>query len=199
MPTERWMMRASPALFGVLLALAAASPARDAGSYLVATQTVEPVTYELSLPDKLGVLLAGQDQLLAFEVSGRLTFLEAEGRAVEAGGTLARLEDAQERAQLRRSEVLLEDSLRELRRLRGLRAAQVASAKALDDATTAVELRRAERDEALARLAQRELIAEWSGVIVEHLADPGEVVASSEPIGSLMNLDRLRVELGIPG
>ena len=104
---------------------------------LVATRRVEPGPYDLTLPQKVGLLEASEHRLLAFEVAGRLETLASEGEHIAAGEVMAALDTVLEAAQLRQAELRLTESRRELVRVRGLRSSRAASQKTLDIATTA--------------------------------------------------------------
>ncbi len=182
------------------LALCVTGAAAGAESVaLVATRSVEPAAYDLTLPEKVGLLEAGKHRALAFEVPGRLATLASEGAQVAAGEVLVELDAGLERAQLRQVELRLRQARSELNRVRGLRASNVASEKALESAQTAVELRVAERDVASEQLARRILVAPFDGVVAETRFDPGEVVSPGLPVVLFMDLSQLRLELGVPG
>ena len=166
---------------------------------LVATRAVEPVPYDLTLPEKVGLLEAGEHRELAFEVPGRLAWLAEEGARVAAGDLLVELDTDLERAQLRQAALRLRDARSELKRVRGLRASKATSEKALESAHTAVELRIAERDAAQERLERRILRAPFAGVVAETRFEPGEVVSPGAAVGLFMDLSQLRLDLGVPG
>ena len=166
---------------------------------VVATQTIDPAPYDLSLPEKVGLLEAGEHRDLAFEVSGRLASRAADGASVAAGEVVAELDTALERVRLRQAKLRLREARSELRRTEGLRASRVASEKVLESAQTDVDLRAAERDAANEQLARRILVAPFDGVVAETRFDPGEVVSPGRPVVLFMDLQELRLELGVPG
>ncbi len=166
---------------------------------LVATIAVAPVSYDRTLPEKVGALLAAEHRLLAFEISGRLQTIAEEGQRVAAGKVVAQLDSALERAQLRRAELLLRDARSELARVSSLRVSKVASPRALEAAETAVGVRLAERDAARERIGQKRLVAQFDGVVIERLLEPGEIAGPGTPVATLMNLDTVRLKVGVPG
>ena len=192
---RRWKSWALVACVATLLLGAADAPRPS----LVAVERLVPDPYEVTLPDKLGVLEAGAHRVLAFEIPGRLEWVAPKGEEVEAHEEIARLDDAVLRTQLRQAELRLRDAQANLERIAGLRRSHATSAKAYEDAKTAVDLRRAERDGVRKQLERKTLRAPFAGVIAETFADPGEVVAAGAPIATLMDLETLELSVGIPG
>lgn len=166
---------------------------------LVATANLPSGPYDVTLPDKLGVLEACEHRMLSFETPGRLEQVATEGRSVAAGEEVARLDAALERIRLRQAKLQLRDARSQLQRIAGLKRSQVASEKAYDDAVTAVGLREAELDAAREQLGRKTLRAPFEGVIAEILTDPGEVVGAGTPIATLMQLEPLALSVGVPG
>ncbi len=182
----------------LLLALVHVASA-DEDVALVATVLVRPASYDRTLPEKVGALLPEEHRLLAFEAPGRLQTIVEEGQRVEGAAVVAHLDSALERAQLRRAELLLRDARSELARAVSLRESAVASPRALEAAETEVGVRLAERDAARERLEQKRLVAQFDGVVVERLLEPGEIAAPGTPVATLMNLDTVRLKVGVPG
>ena len=86
-----------------LLALLVAAGARGLDSAaLVATRHLAAARFDLTLPEKVGLLEAGKHRELAFQVSGRLVTLAGEGAKVSTGETVATLDAALEDARRRK-------------------------------------------------------------------------------------------------
>ena len=134
-----WRMRAITlaGLTGLLLGATSAEPR----AVLVATASLAPGPYDVTLPDKLGVLEAAEHLVLGFEIPGRLEQLASEGRTVGAGEEIAQLDAALERARVRQAELHLRDARSQLQRVEGLKRSEAASEKTHEDARTAVDLR----------------------------------------------------------
>jgi membrane fusion protein (multidrug efflux system) len=193
-------MRLRSLRFSSALALALASAPVAAGpAALVATGTVEPAPFELTLPAKVGLLEAGEERALGFEVSGRLAHLAAEGASVAAGEEIALLDASLEEAQLRQAEALLREARSELNRARGLREQHAASEKFFESAGIALELRMAERDAARERVRRRRILAPFAGVVAKTHPEPGEIVPAGTDVLELIDTSTLRLEVGIPG
>lgn len=177
----------------------ASTASTDDDAVLVATRSVTLAPYDVTLPEKVGLLEAGEDRELAFQTSGRIVTLAREGTRVEAGDVVAALDTELEQARLRQAELRLVDAHRELARMRGLRDADAASRKLLESADTAVLLRIAERDEVREALARRTLVAPFAGIVTETRIDADEIAAPGETVALLMDLAELRLEVGVPG
>jgi len=193
---------AVPAVVVAVLLAASAPPgarAEAARAARVATRRVEPGPYDLTLPERVGPLRAVETRTLAFEVGGKLETLAEEGARIAAGGVVARLDDALEKAERRHARALLRTAESELGRTAELRRKDLVAGRRLEGRVTEVNVRRAELDTAEQRLARRSLIAPWSGVVVERHADPSEVVRPGQPVATFMNLDSLELRVGVPG
>lgn len=180
-----------------LIAVTAASGA-DPNLTLVSTIVLEPTAIVVSLPPKAGVLVAKQERILAFDVLGRVARIAKEGTRVAAGDVVAELESALEQANLRQAELRLKDAQSQLRRTTSLEGSGVANERELEDSETAVALLRAARSAARETLAKRKLKAPLSGVLVETFADTGEIAAPGQRVARLMELETLRVNVGVP-
>ena len=189
-------MFASAALLAVLVA--AGAHAQDSAT-LVATRRVTPARFDVTIPEKVGLIEAGEHRELAFEVSGRIVTLAREGTKVAAGEPVATLDAELEKARLRQADLRLGEARRELARVRELRAANAASSKRLESAETAALLRLAERDAAQEELARRTLVAPFTGVVADTRFDLGEVVRPAAAVAFFMDLAQLRLEIGVPG
>jgi len=186
------------ALVGVVVGVEAAEQVATEPA-LVATRVLTPSRYEVELPERVGALLAGKQQTLAFETQGRLETLITEGQRVVRGELVAQLDNSLERLKLRRAEILLTQARTELERFSQLARLRVTSPADFENAESTVELRIAERDLAREQLSRTQLVAPFDGFVVEHLRDPGEFVAAGSPIATLMDLDTVRLEVGVPG
>ncbi|MCP5056326.1 MAG: efflux RND transporter periplasmic adaptor subunit [bacterium] len=188
---------------GIIVAVALSlppGPARaEPRAVLVATANLSPGAYDVTLPDKLSVLEAGEHRMLSFEAPGRLEAVAAEGLPIDAGLKVAWLDAALERTRVRQAELQLRDARSHLQRISGLKRSKVASEKAHEDAITAVSLRESELDTAREQLERKTLRAPFDGVVAETLAEPGEVVGVGTPIATLMQLDALTLSVGVPG
>ncbi len=183
-----------------MIGLSAAATASEAGSSarLVSTRYLDPGAIAVTLPPKAGVLVAKHERILAFDVLGRITRIAQEGSRVASGEIVAELESALERAHLRQAQLRLEEAQSELRRTSSLERSGVASERTLENAQISVALLRAARDAARELLAKRKLKAPFSGLLVETFSETGEIASPGKRIGRLMDLETLRVSVGVP-
>ena len=183
---------------GALL-LATVASAAESSVPLVSTRIIEPIDFALTLAPKAGVLIANEERTLAFDVMGRVAVIGDDGARIVAGASIAVLDSELEKALLRQAELRLKDALSQLARTRGLSRSGVVSERALESAETLSALFEAERDAARELLARRTLTAEFSGDLVETFVEPGEIVSPGLPVGRFMDLETLRVKIGLPG
>lgn len=175
-----------------------AAAAQDTGVPVAAIE-LEVAPHTLTLPDKVAILEAARSLELSFEVSGRIERILGQGARVEKGAVVAVLDNDLEEAELRRTSLLLEEAKSDLGRAKGLRQSSAASQSALEVATTAVGLRRAERAAALERLERRQLHARFSGVVAEVEIEPGEVTVPGGRVAKLLDFDVMKLEVGVTG
>ena len=142
------------------------------------------------------------------------------GDAVTNGQVVVRLDDAEYRARLAENdgalavaEVALERARVDLRRAEPLVSERVETQKALDDARLAVRSAEAQRIQVLGARKSIETVIEWcvirspvTGVVLEKLVDPGELVTPqtfggtrgpSSSLVAVANLQDLQVEVDI--
>jgi membrane fusion protein (multidrug efflux system) len=165
----------------------------------VATVELELAPHTLTLPDKVAILEAATSLDLSFEVSGRVERILDQGARVEKDAVIAVLDNDLEAAEVRRTSLLLQEARSDLERARGLRKSSAASESALEVATTAVGLRRAERDAALERRDRRQLRARFAGVVAEVDIEPGEVTVPGGRVARLLDFDVMKLEVGVTG
>lgn len=174
-----------------------------------------------------GSVRAWRESRLAAREPGRVLTMDVrEGDFVEAGQTIATLDDtilrieldaAQAalrgaRAALAERSASLEKSERDLARLTSLLASRSASQNEYDDGLTVAERTRALRDQAeadvenatanVARLVSRlydmRIVAPFNGRVAARLIEIGEWAAVGAPIARLIATDRVDVWLDVP-
>jgi membrane fusion protein (multidrug efflux system) len=159
---------------------------------------VQVVTAEArTLPRTLsavGSLESSKTAPVAAEIPGTVVWLDVpEGRPVEAGRVLARLDDSAARAALSR-----ENARDRLARQEPLHAQGVASAQTLDDARS--ELRAAEGafQEARTRLEKHTIRSPYAGLVGLRQANVGQYVAAGQPIVELTLSQGLELRFSLP-
>jgi len=136
---------------------------------------------------------------LVSRVPGRVRSIAVEeGDWVEAGLTLAELENDREVIQMRKAELTLADRARQLERHRSMLEEELISHQEYDDVESAWKLAGAERD--LARIAVEEtrVRAPFAGRITDRMVVPGQQVAALTPVFELGDFSPLRIRVHLP-
>lgn len=136
---------------------------------------------------------------LAFEVGGRLSFLDAvEGVPVLAGTLIAELDiDPFERA-VARAEVTLAQAERDLDRARQLAVRNVASSVNAEMAETARDLAALTLRDANAALEDARIVAPFDGLIADRISSNGTIVEPGQPVVRLHDMSEFRVDIELP-
>ena len=133
---------------------------------------------------------------IAAEIPGTVVSLDVpEGKRVEAGHVVARLDDAEARAALSVASARLENARARLARQGPLHEQGVASDQSLDDARA--ELRGAEGayEEARTRLEKHTIRAPFGGVLGLRQVNVGQYVPAGQPIVEITLVGRARAAL----
>ncbi len=159
-----------------------------------------------------GTVVSRNDARIAAEITGRVTWVAEVGTRLDAGETIARVEDRELELQLANSEtdiVRLEAQLdyarSQIKRLQRLELTNNAAATQLDEAQ--FNLKTAEQNLAAARI-QREQIAyriertnvrtPFPGRVVERLVQTGEFVNPGAPVARLVDTDNKEIRAQAP-
>lgn len=136
---------------------------------------------------------------LAFEVGGRLSFLDAvEGAPVLAGTLIAELDiDPFERA-VARAEVTLAQAERDLDRARQLAVRNVASSVNAEMAETARDLAALTLRDANAALEDARIVAPFDGLIADRIASTSTIIEPGQPVVRLHDMSELRIDIELP-
>lgn len=177
---------ALPALLASgLLALGACSPPEDPAPPLppaVETAVVAPDGSGGGLTVS-GALERQREMNLSFRVGGVMTALAVDaGDPVSAGQVLARIDPAAVNARVTQATADLERARRDLRRDEALFAQGYVSTQRLEDRRTAVTAAQAAYDAAAFDGRWSRLVAPASGVVLERLAQAGEVLQPGQPV-----------------
>jgi len=166
----------------------AAAPAVDAR-----TVRVVPVQEAvLARPIRAVGVLEPKDKLtLGFKVGGVVARVAVEeGDTVRRGAVLAELDRTEIEATVARAVQAEAKAARDRERTRALYADDVATLEQLEDATTALEVARADLSTARFNARYARIEAPADGFVVRRSADPSELVAAGQPVlvlGSLAN------------
>ena len=147
----------------------------------------------------LGSLEALQEAEIVAEVAGRVMSLPfPEGRSVDSGAVLARLDDSELKAQRDRAAAALTLARSEDRRVADLFARDVVSPRERDESRASLEAAEAELKLQQARLDRTVVPAPFTGMTGRRLISAGGHVSVSDPIVHIARLDRLRATFPVP-
>ncbi len=185
------------------------SAGNDAPVVLVGPLTTGVVTHA----PLVGEVTAETTASVGFQVTGRISERPVRrGQRLVAGEPLARLDSRDlaarvdsVQAELAQARAEARLAAQELERTRQLQERLVASRQALDQAISREQATRARAASAEARLAEARnaldyatLAAPFAGVVIEIVADVGEVVAAGQPVVRLAADDGRLVEVAVP-
>jgi membrane fusion protein (multidrug efflux system) len=147
----------------------------------------------------VGSLESPQMTTVATEVDGRVASLALpEGRRVEAGTVLARLDTKTAAAALAVAEARLQNAKDRLARLEPLHAQGVASQQAYEDAKAEFDAAGGARDEAATLLEKHTIRAPFSGTIGLKQVNVGQYVKAGDPIVEITPATALELRFAVP-
>ena len=177
---------------------------------VVAEPTRRDIEYLLTA---LGTVESINDPTLSAETSGQVKRLEvSEGDSVVLGQTLVTLDDtlhaietAKAEAELRRANVVLDNQVDEVQRLKRLAKTQSVSRDKLEDEQAQMEILTAQRDVARKQWEQAvhlesktEIKAPIKGLVTRRHISTGDYVVDGQPLFDLVSIDRLRARIAFP-
>lgn len=196
------------ARYGIGEAPAATAPEDSAGGGDHAWEGGEPggvITTSVTtatINDRLqaiGTSRAAQSVTVTPFVSGRVRAIEVEsGSHVEAGETIARLDDEAETIAVARARFALEDAQARLDRVTALRSSNTVSEVQLTEARLAVENARLELRDAELALERRTIEAPISGFVGILPVSVGNYVANQTEIATIEDRSRILVDFWVP-
>ena len=147
----------------------------------------------------LGTLKAWESVIITSSVSQIVTSIGFEdGQQVDRGDVLALLKQDAEQATLRELQASLKDAEREVRRLENLaRQNQVAQTE-LDKARTQADVTRHRIEAVEARIADRTIVAPFSGVLGLRKVSEGALLAPGQELTTLDDISRMRLDFTLP-
>ena len=164
---------------------------------------VQVVTAEMrTLPRTLsavGGLESSTTAAVAAEIAGTVVALDVpEGKPVETGRVLARLDDSAARAALSVAEARRQNARDRLARQEPLHAQGVASDQALDDARAEVRASEGAFQEARTLLDKHTIRTPYAGLIGLKQVNVGQYVAAGQPIVELTLAQGLELHFSLP-
>lgn len=181
-------------------ARADASATRDAASAAVpvvahaATPTIRAWSTTAS-----GIVQANTTVDVAFQVPGKVVSVGPdEGQVVRAGQPLATLDATEYRLAVEQASALADRAARDRDRNRPLLASGAIAPADMDHLESGARQSAAAADIAKKRLADTRLDAPISGIIARRAIEVGATVAPGQPALTIVDLDPVRVRVGVP-
>ncbi len=161
--------------------------------YIASSQLLENKIYSS------GTILANEEVVLHPEVSGKLVSVNfREGNFVGKGALLAKINDADLQAQLRRLGFQLKLAKEKSERLRGLLNIQGVSQQEYDEGASQLQLINADMDYTRAQIAKTEIRAPFAGRIGLRQVSAGSYVTNASTIATIQQTNVLKVDFTIP-
>lgn len=132
-------------------------------------------------------------------VAGRVRSVAAEeGDWVDAGATLAELENDRQKVELRRAGLVLDEQRRKLERTERMLAEQLISQEDFDAVRASHDQAEADRDLARIALDETYLRAPFAGQVTGRVVVAGQQVTAGAPAFTLADFSPLRVRVHLP-
>lgn len=171
---------------------------KNAGPPIVDVLVARPSSVSDSV-EANGAVVANDYVELHPEVSGRLTALNvAEGQHVAKGTVIARVNDADLRAQLQKTNALLQVSRLSVNRLKQLLSIQGVNQADYDLAVSQVQSNQADAAYTQALLSKTVLRAPFAGVLGLRQVSPGAYVTPTTVVATLQQESKLKVDFTLP-
>ena len=159
---------------------------------------VQPDTLSEAL-NLTGNLMANEETEIRAEVSGRLVRLNfQEGSFVKQGQLLAKIDDAELRAELKKLKVRQNIAKADEARKKKLLAIKAVSREEYELSTESIHALVAEQEGIIARISRTEIYAPFSGKIGLRKVSQGAYVTPSNLIATLQNLNPIKLEFQVP-
>lgn len=173
------------------------NPQRASKAHLV--EVSEARMQDLSATRTLtGTLQAIREVNISNQVAGLLTELPVyPGDQVDAGQTLARLDERLLKAEVEKAAATLKQASVDLRRLQDLAPRKLASESDIAQAQTAKNIAASELRLKQTQLDYTHITAPFGGVVSQRLVEPGDVLPMHTHILSLLDTSQLKAEISL--
>ncbi|MDY0071194.1 MAG: efflux RND transporter periplasmic adaptor subunit [Thauera sp.] len=180
--------------------LAPAHAQADAGAKAVLVEAVEVQAQALNDEvSAVGSLISNESVLLRPEVAGRIVRIGfADGEEVAAGSLLFELDAAVQQAELAQAEASVRLAKANHVRNVDLLARKFVSQSTVDNSRAELEVARAGRSLAAARLARTRIHAPFAGVLGLRQVSPGDYVREGDALVNLEDISRLKLDFRLP-
>ena len=189
----------------MLLVLVAAACGNDSGAQpngpppvavQIATAEAAPLPRTV---DSIGTLESPEQTVVAAEQAALVVQIDIpEGKLVQKGHVLVQLDAGQAAAALKVARVRLENAKSRRARFQALRASNVSSEQALEDADAAFREAEGEVEEASIRVSKLTIRAPFAGIVGLRQIQPGQYVKVGDPVVELTRVDPLQLVFSVP-
>jgi len=177
---------------------ASATKDADHAAVAVVTHAAVPSTRAWSTSAS-GIVQANSTVDIAFQVPGKVVSVGPdEGQVVHAGQELASLDATEYRLAVEQASAQSDRAARDRDRNRPLLAAGAIAPADMDHLESGARQSAAAVDLAKKRLADTRLDAPISGVVARRAIEVGATVAAGQPALTIVDLDPVRVRVGVP-
>jgi membrane fusion protein (multidrug efflux system) len=146
-----------------------------------------------------GTVLANEEIDLKNEIPGRVTALNfAEGRPVQKGALLVKINDADLRAELRKAELQVDLAEREEARAKKLKETQLLSAEQYDAIDNKLQMARADIQKIQSDLSKTDIRAPFSGIFGLRSISNGSTIGAATSIARIQQIDPVKIEFTVP-
>ena len=147
----------------------------------------------------VGSLAANESATIRPEIPGLVRAIAfAEGQQVTRGQLLAKIEDAELRAQVTQSEARFELAQLNLQRAENLRLTQANTKADMDRAHSEFATAQADLELLKVRLDRTEIKAPFDGVVGARTLSPGDYVNTQSIVTTIDDLSRMKIEFQVP-
>lgn len=179
-----------------------AGKAGKAGNNKMSTNVTAYIVRPLPLESTLnasGTVIANEEVELRPELPGKLMSIHfKEGSLVQKGALLAKINDAELQAQLRKQQLQLKLSREREERLKGLLAISGVSQEEFDAAAVQSQSISADIDYTKAQIARAEIRAPFTGKIGLRLKSVGAYVSNNDVLAKMQQTDMLKIDFTVP-
>ncbi len=145
-----------------------------------------------------GTVEALEDAVISAEVSGRVNSIADRGARVRRDQELVRLDDRMVRSSVEMARANYELAEDALRRQEPLLRDSIISQLQFNQIRTQRDQARSQLEQAEKQLGDSRISAPFDGRIEERMVSAGELVNPGIPVLRLVNLDRVRINAGVP-
>lgn len=176
-----------------------AGPPGGMGAQAASVETVPVTVRDLEETiEATGSLQSNEGIVLRPEIAGRIAEISfAEGRRVEQGQPLVRLDDEVYRAELAEAEANLALSKTNYQRMKELADEGIVARQSYDEALSRLSADQAKLDLARAKLAKTQIAAPFSGFLGLRKIALGDYVNPGQDLVNLENTDPIKVEFRV--